>query len=232
MSSTCVMDISEIRRDNLRFIAIQNGGPRGWLAWLADALGRSESQISQILGKNPTRNIGNRLARDVEEMLKLPNGALDNVRVGENPPVYGGDNFEPAPAVRRVPLISWVKAGDWNDIVDNFAPGDAEEWMPCPVPCGPKTFVLTVRGVSMEDRFHDGDLIFVDPDARPQNRSFVVVRLDAKHEVTFKQLIVEGEPPNERRYLKPYNPNWPEKIIEVTEHATIVGVVVFRGSRI
>jgi len=51
-----------------------------------------------------------------------------------------------------------------------------------------------------------------------------VVRLDDRGEVTFKRLVIEGE----RRYLKPLNPNWPEKIIEVPDDARIVGVVIGR----
>lgn len=224
------MNINDIRRDRLREIAIERGGERGWVAWLAETLNRSESQISQILGKNPTRNIGSRLARDIEHSLKLESGYLDVLMVKEEAGVYGLGNVTGGPArpYVYVPLISWVQAGEWGGIVDNFAPGDAEEWLPCPVKCGPKTFVLRVRGVSMEDKFHDGDLIFVDPDVQPENGSFVIVRLDHRSETTFKQLILEGEPPHQRRYLKPYNPNWPEKIIEVSEHATIVGVVVGR----
>lgn len=46
-------------------------------------------------------------------------------------------NTEPGPDIRgAVPLISWVQAGDWSSIVDNFSPGDAEEWFPCPVSHG------------------------------------------------------------------------------------------------
>jgi SOS-response transcriptional repressor LexA len=52
-----------------------------------------------------------------------------------------------------------------------------------------------------------------------------VVRLEDTHEATFKQLIVESG----RMYLKALNPDWPTRIIEVTEDAFICGVVVFKG---
>lgn len=132
-----------------------------------------------------------------------------------------------------VPLISWVQAGDWSEITDNFPLGDAEEWLPCPVNHGPKTFALAVRGESMNNphgqpSFSAGDLIFVDPDRQWENGSLVVVRLDDDKEATFKKLIVEGR----RKYLRPLNPAWPEQVIEINGNATICGVAIFKGSKL
>lgn len=38
----------------------------------------SESQLSQLIGKTPTKQIGDRLARSIEKRLKLPRGYLDS----------------------------------------------------------------------------------------------------------------------------------------------------------
>lgn len=47
-------------------------------------------------------------------------------------------NTEPGPAIKgRVPLISWVQAGDWCEAIDTLSPGDAEDWLPCPRNFGP-----------------------------------------------------------------------------------------------
>ena len=62
----------------------------------------------------------------------------------------------------------------------------------------------------------------VDPDAAAEHGKNVVVRLDDEQEATFKNLVVEGS----RRFLRPLNPDWPEKMIEVNGNATICGVVV------
>jgi SOS-response transcriptional repressor LexA len=48
-----------------------------------------------------------------------------------------------------VPLISWVQAGSWSDVADPYVVGDAEDWLPCPVRHGPRTYCLRVRGDSM-----------------------------------------------------------------------------------
>lgn len=136
----------------------------------------------------------------------------------------GRSNVEPGPDLRgHVPLISWVQAGEWSQIVDNFIPGEAEDWMPCPRKYGPHTFALRVRGVSMEPRYQDGDIIFVDPGAQAEHGKNVVVRLDDEHEATFKQLVVEGG----QKFLKPLNPDWPgPKLIQINGNATICGVVI------
>ena len=80
----------------------------------------------------------------------------------------------------------------------------------------------------MEPRYQNADIIYVDPDVDPVHGKDVVVRLEDRGEVTFKRLVVEGE----RRYLKPLNPNWPERIIEVSGDARIVGVVIGRYTEI
>lgn len=133
-------------------------------------------------------------------------------------------NIEAGPHLAGlVPLISWVQAGDWGQVVDNLAPGDAEAWLPCPRRASAATFALRVRGISMEPRFQDGDIIFVDPDVPPAHGRNVVVRLDADGEATFKQLVVEGG----AMFLRALNPDWPgPKLIRVDADATFCGVVI------
>jgi len=128
------------------------------------------------------------------------------------------------PFVKRpssVPLISWVQAGDWREVIDTFAPGDAEEWMLCPRAHGPRTFALRVRGVSMEPKYRNGAIIFVDPGKQADHGSNAMVRLEDEKEATFKQLVIEGD----KRFLKPLNPNWPDQLIH-NGTATICGVVI------
>jgi len=137
-------------------------------------------------------------------------------------------NATPGPAIRGlVPLISWVQAGGWSEVVDNYAPYDGEEWLPCPVKHGSHTFVLRVYGESMfnphgRPSFMENDLIFVDPDRRPEHRSLVVVRKNEEMESTFKMLLLDGG----KHYIKALNPAWPSQIEEMTGDITICGVVI------
>lgn len=134
-------------------------------------------------------------------------------------------NISPGPDMHApLPLISWVQAGDWSEVIDNFAPGQAETWLPCPSNHGPRAYALRVEGVSMEPKFHNGDIIFVDPDKRAEHGSYVVVRLDDEKKATFKQLVIEGD----QRFLRPENPAWPQQLISINGNATICGVVIGR----
>jgi SOS-response transcriptional repressor LexA len=104
----------------------------------------------------------------------------------------------------------------------------AEDILPCPVPCSPGSFVLGVKGASMEPRFYNGDLIFVDPEVVPESGKYVVIKLEDADEAMFRQLIIEGG----QKYLKALNPDWPDRIIEIDEKTKICGVVVFKGEMI
>ena len=130
--------------------------------------------------------------------------------------------------IGKLPLISWVRAGNWSETINNFATGDAEEWIPCPFKHSENAFILRVVGKSMynpggERSYNDGDYIAVDPGREARNGSMVVVRLDDDHTATFKQLLIE---PNGERMLMALNPSWPDRIIRVNKNATICGVVI------
>ena len=150
------------------------------------------------------------------------------------PQIYeqGRTNFAPVNTNQTlIPLISWVQAGDWVEPVDPFQPGYADEWYPCPVPSDPyRSFVLIVQGDSMDsgsaDGYRDGEMIFVDPTQDAGHNDDVIVK-NGKGEVTFKRLVQSGT----KAYLKPLNPNWPDKIIPLDEHAVIVGRVIFSGKK-
>lgn len=74
------MDIKTIRRDNARRVAKEMGGP----AALARALDMPNSGISQIIGKNPRRNIGDTMARRIEDAGGYHHGWLDTFHGEEN----------------------------------------------------------------------------------------------------------------------------------------------------
>lgn len=138
-------------------------------------------------------------------------------------------NVEDGPDIRgRLPLISWVQAGNWAEVVDNFQVGDAEDWIPCPFNHGANSFVLRVVGESMFDpsgpkSYSDGEFIAVDPNREPTNRSMVVVRVDHDDRATFKQLLLDGEG---TMMLRALNPNWPNRLITMPPGSQIVGVVI------
>ncbi|TMP88541.1 XRE family transcriptional regulator [Pseudoalteromonas ruthenica] len=181
---------------------------------LADQVGTAQTSIQKI-EKGDTKN-----PRNIEAIARVLNCSPEYLRFG----VGEGDNVSSGPVVKRqLPLISWVQAGAWSEIQE-VSPVEAEHFM-CPVNCSDKSFVLKVQGISMEPKFLDGDLIFVDPEARPEHGSYVVARLDEENQATFKQLIIEGG----QKFLKALNPNWPDPLMPINGNCTIVGKVVFTG---
>ena len=78
------MNIHDVRVRNARTIAKELGGQSA----LADILGKSESQLSQIMGKNPSRKIGNKVARQIEEAGDKEKNWLDVEHVPESNNVY------------------------------------------------------------------------------------------------------------------------------------------------
>lgn len=127
-------------------------------------------------------------------------------------------NIAPGPAITgKVPLISWVRAGQYKEAIDLFEPGDAEDWIETTVPIRAHTFALRVQGDSMEPDFPTGTLIVVEPDLDPLPGDYVIAKNG--DEATFKQLVKDGAD----WYLKPLNPRYPIKPLE--SPCRIVGVV-------
>jgi len=144
--------------------------------------------------------------------------------VAEPPPNYGGDNIAPGPELMsKLPLISWVQAGAWNNVEDPYQPGVAEKWIWVPRRYSKRAYCLRVRGDSMQapegPSFPDGSVICVEPDLPPEHRKFVITRLDDTQEATFKQLIIDGN----QQLLRPLNPRYP--IMPIDKNATHCGVV-------
>lgn len=121
-----------------------------------------------------------------------------------------------------VPLISSVQAGGWTEVLDNFYPGDAEEWRETTAKVGPNAFALRIEGDSMTApigvSIPHGSIVIVDPDAEYTNGSIVVAKLIDVQEATIKKLVLDG--PN--KYLTPLNPNYGP--IPINENCRIVGV--------
>ncbi len=183
---------------------------------LADLVGIAQTAI-QRLEKGDTKN-----PRDIESLATALQCTPEFLRFGISD--NKNSNIAPGPTLKAaVPLISWVQAGAWSDITEIKA-YDAERYL-CPVKCSDLTFALKVQGVSMEPKFFDGDLIFVDPEAECIHGSYVVARLDDDNQATFKQLIIESG----HKFLKAANPNWPEQLIPINGNCTLVGKVVFAG---
>lgn len=128
--------------------------------------------------------------------------------------------------VRQVPLVSFVQAGCWTEVVDNFQPGDAEEWLMTDLSLSNEAFALEIKGDSMLPEFKEGDRVIVDPSIEPMPGDFVVAKC-SHEEATFKKYRPRGV--NERGEmvieLVPLNEDYPSLRSDV-QPITVIGVMV------
>ncbi|KON80332.2 S24 family peptidase [Azoarcus sp. PA01] len=117
----------------------------------------------------------------------------------------------------KVPLISWVRAGEFAHAADLLPVGEAYEWVETGVNVQPHTFALRVQGDSMEPEFVAGTIIVIEPQMVAEPGDYVIAR-NGDNEATFKQLVRDGAD----LYLKPLNPRYPIKPLGAT---AIIGVV-------
>lgn len=184
-----------IRQENLSRLEQQYGSQRA----LADALDSTPGYINQLLTSR--RTIGEKAARRFESLLKKPNGWFDQTHNN------GEQNVTPGPELRgKVPLISWVQAGQALEVVDLLHPGEGYEWIDTTCQIKSHTYALRVQGDSMTPDFPEGSIIIVEPELDPLPGDYVIAKNGAE-EATFKQLIKDGAD----YYLKPLNERYPIK---------------------
>lgn len=206
------MDKYEKRRLKLiDLIKLKCGGIN---AELARRIGRYPSYINRMLypeGKKAKKRIADEMIEVIETAFNLPKGWLDGIS-------NIATNTEPATGHKgKVPLISWVQAGEFRDANDQFQPGYADNYVETTVTVGVHTFALRVKGDSMEPNFPDGVILIIEPDLDYQPGDYVIAK-NGDHEATFKQLIKDGAD----WYLKPINNRYPIKPLGTS---TIIGVV-------
>lgn len=209
------MKISDTRLDNLRRLMKERNLR---LSQLAELLGKAPAQVSAFGGKNPSKGIGDQIAREIEKALKLPIGYLDiPFTLGEPGELTNVTLL--SHTGRKLPVIGSIAAGAWCDSTASFDPREAEEWVDAPGPVGPRAFVLRVEGISMEPKFVEGDKVVIDPSLEALPGHFVAAKRSSDQATTLKQLRQEGS----EQYLYALNPDWPNRVIKMTEEWSICG---------
>ncbi|MCW2454652.1 UNVERIFIED_ORG: SOS-response transcriptional repressor LexA [Rahnella aquatilis] len=127
---------------------------------------------------------------------------------------------------KSVPLISWVQAGAWTDVVTEKLTASNTEWIETTARVSDNSFALKVKGASMTSSgalsIPEGSIVIVDPEVGfvdEANGRIVVVQVDGSSQATIKKLEIDG--PNQ--YLMPLNPDF--KPILVDSSCKLVGVV-------
>lgn len=126
-------------------------------------------------------------------------------------------------AIRLVPVIAQVNAGNWGDAV-----GEAAEMLPVPIHLkGANLFALRPLGDSMDKIVAEGGFVVVDPDQRELIDKKFYVLMNEHGETTFKQFC------SSPLALLPCSTNGDHAPIPVgSSPFTVVGRVVYAGQNL
>ncbi|MCA0214761.1 MAG: helix-turn-helix domain-containing protein [Proteobacteria bacterium] len=187
--------------------------------------GLSQQQLADRsgIGQSFLSKLESHKAQATTEILALA-AALECtpqwLRSGEGPEegIPGESNVKDVHSKGGVPVISWVKAGNWADIEDAFLAEDAESWVDVyRGSVGKHAFALRVEGDSMTspipgDRlsFPEGTILIVDPDREAKPGDFVIAKDVITQQATFKRLMYDAG----RWFLRPLNPAYQTQEID------------------
>jgi phage repressor protein C with HTH and peptisase S24 domain len=170
--------IDEIRRRNLA-VLVQSAGS---IQKVADAIGRSHSQVSQIktsaksTATGKPRAMGDAMARAMEKAFQLERGWMDNAHSGS----AGLDAGDGQVLIRRLDLEAAAGHGRFVDAlaqVDSVRIGKdiAARIQRHAGVAITSLALITVAGDSMEPTLRDGDIVVVDHSSRKVDRDGVYV---------------------------------------------------------
>lgn len=177
------MTREEIRRENARQLSIEVGGP----AAFGRKIEMSDSQVSQIIGKTPTKNIGNLVAQRIEDSFKKPRGWLDIPHISyasaaetqgineasssEERRVENGDRRSHDENEIEIPQYKGIGGSMGSGLILKDQPGEIQGWRVTPewiqknVPAHTgiqNLCIVTGFGPSMRPLFNPGDPLLVD----------------------------------------------------------------------
>lgn len=181
------------------------------LSDVADRLGKSPAQISAFGGRNPTKGIGNQIAREIEEMFGLKTGALD---------IPDGDRSRTEqPSHMLIPILSSSQAYEWLTSPDLLREHSDMEWAAIPGIKNEKAFLLLIDGSSMSPKINAGDRVAVDPALQPITDEFGAFIDHSSQSIVIRQVSIESK----KYYVCASNQDWPDRIIQLPEHWSLVG---------
>lgn len=209
--------VSEVLAANVKSL-LDTHGTINTQAKLAQKSGIGQSSISRILRTDTQATT--ETIEAIARAFGVTTGQLMS-------PSLGTTNVLPAAVgSRQIPLISYVQAGAWTEIVDTYQPGDASDWLLTDLELSENAFALEIKGESMLPDFREGDRVIIDPSVAP-NPGDLVVAKNGDHEATFKKYRPRGinEHGEQVIELVPLNPDFPSLRSDICP-INIIGTMV------
>lgn len=226
------MTREEIRRENARALADLAGGQ----VEFGRALNMVPSQVSQIIGKTPIKNIGNSIAKRIEQAFEKPTGWLDvrhamdqddeHVDAPGARPVTDDDDMAPVMvAIRMVPehLRAGITGFEADSVFDDVGHLHVpRQWLEENDLTTQQLLAIKVKGESMVPMMYEGDVAVVN--TKDTSRvSGGVFALNYKGESVVKRLRYERR----EWYLASENPDFQQEPCRTSDCKVIGRVVRF-----
>jgi SOS-response transcriptional repressor LexA len=242
------MTREETRRENARRLASKVGGKKEF----ANFLGMEPSQVSQLIGPNPVKNIGNSIAQRIEKAFDLPAGYLDV----EHPEFGQGSSDDGEPLTpSKMPFIGnatrvTVGAPESEDTIPvkkvklslqaGFPAFEADvDFEDGGLVNLPRRFVeandlipncliaIRVRGASMEPMFFEDDVVVVNiADNKPVSGAIYAINFNGQAVV--KQMVKSGQD----WWLHSFNPaDEYRRVLCRGGECIVIGKIVHQGAR-
>ena len=212
------MNVKIIRRENLRALATDLGS----ITALAEFLGKSQSQMSRLIGRHPIKNIGDKLAAEIENAFNKPSGWLDWRHAGIQDTLV--QERMRAITHSQVPLLSSREVTDWVLQSEEELDKRQHHLISVATSISQYAFAMQINDNSMESvagiSFPKGSIIIADPESVVRDGSYVIIQLEDESEPVFRQCIRDAS----GTYLKALNPRIPTRKLN-SPQALFCGVV-------
>ena len=185
------------------------------ISQLAKELNRPQPTISRIV-HGQTQRPKSKIIKQMAAFFKVPEEELIGEKEIEWGNVDGWINTIINKKFVEIPLIEWEDLSHLNEIESHKTIAILND-------LSAECFAISMNDSSMEPQFAKGDILIFDPNKKPFDRSYVLIRLGKAGPFIFRQLIIDAT----HRFLKPLNPdlaNFEMRLLE--ESNCIIGMLV------
>lgn len=175
---------------------------------LASVMGLSYQAVKKVLDGNTTAFTASNNA-EVSRILGINSDWLATGKGAMRP--HTDANSAPAEiGSRRIPLVSYVQAGDWSEPHSPIAAEEPAEYLLTDMKLSENAFALEIKGRSMTPEFNPGDRVIIDPAVAPSPGDYVAA-MNGGHEAVFKKYRPRSTDGmgNVVFELTPLNPDYP-----------------------
>lgn len=173
------MDSKTIRYKNSRHLIDRLGG----VSAFAEKLGKQQSQVSAFAGSNPTKGIGNTIARQIEDKLKLPPGWMDlphtdlwGEEENQETGFQEGAIYDLKNNIQGVPVVGKAELGPdgfWEE--QQYPVGHGDGFINWPT-TDPNAYAVEAHGDSMAPRIKHREFIIVEPNTEVMPGDEVLIK--------------------------------------------------------